>query len=697
MFINSAFRNRRLIASSVVGFLVLLALFSGPPEFSPGELKIYPKESVLKQASETFEEVFGAQQSIQVVISFDDLNFETALTSLQLLLERIESFPGISGTFSILDFEGLFPFLEIHESGTTRNGLSRISGIPMASGLVSKDHLKTQIIAFFAPESDFDISGFDITIIEYLPGVHSVHSLSEEHIKSSIERNVERDFVLLSLAVCLISVVSIIYFFSTWKTFVVSFFTFVFVGIPPLFLFHLFGIKLNFITVLVFPLVFTLALSDAVHLFCGVAAFEDKRDPIEAAKYSIQLYWIPAGFTSLTTAAALASFTFSEFQELENLALVSSPSVLATYLICFGLAPVVLPLLASSLKVPEFLLRGPDRRTKKQWSYAYQLLFALLVLTGAVLGPKLTIRSDTETYIPRDGKLLESYRFVRENFPEENGIEVMLKPEFVFSNDLLPHPELDSSFDVAFRISRDLKQIPGIGTILSDAQVYDFSKRIFLPPEIGGFLVSQSPFFKRPWHRIRITPKPSVNPEDLFDRVEEYLSKQDGLQERFLHAPSLLFQEADRTLTGSLLRALIWSSLVLITSFLLLARSIRATLAAVWVNLGALSGIVVFLVLAKQSLNTTTSLAAIVSLGIIVDDTVHVLYRMLFQEKIGMKDLIPGLLITSLILILSFLSFSISHFQPTRSFGLLTAGLLGLAFFADVLFLPHYLVDRRKE
>ena len=697
MLVDFLFKYRGALASFIIVVLALLASFSDPPKFSSGEIEIYPAESILKPGSDKFKEVFGTQKSIQLVVSFDDLQFDTTLASLHTLLARIESLPEITESFSILKFEDLFFLLNVQESSSTTKALSLVSSIPIASGLVSNDNLKTQLIAFYEPGVPFDVAKLDEAIDGALPGVRSIKVLSEEHIRSSIKRNVERDLILLSVAVCLVSIVAMLYFFSTWRALVVTALSLVLAGIPPLYLLYYFGIELNFITVLVFPLVFTLTLSDAAHLFCGMATFRNRDDPIEAAKHSIQLYWIPAGFTSLTTAAVLASFSFSGFHQLENLAVVSSLSVLVTYLIWFGLAPVLLPFVASSLQVPSYLLRTTHPHTQKRYFYASQCLFALIVIAAALLVPNLTIHSSTEIYIPRDGELLQDYKYVQRNFPEENGIEVMLKPDPNFSVDLSQNSALDSSFAAVHRTTKALEELPGVGSILSVAQDLDFSIQHSLPPEASSPLVYQSPLYKKPWHRIRITPEPSVDPEGLYHSVKNILEKQDGLQEWYLHAPSLLFREADSTLTQSLVRSLTWSSLILLAAFLILTRSIRATLAAVWVNLGTLSAIVIALVLTGQSLNTTTSLAAIVSLGIIVDDTVHVLYRMLYRREKGLKDLVPGLFVTSFILIVSFLCFTFSHFQPTRTFGLLTAGLLGLALIADVLFLPHYLTDRKRH
>ena len=102
------------------------------------------------------------------------------------------------------------------------------------------------------------------------------------------------------------------------------------------------------------------------------------------------------------------------------------------------------------------------------------------------------------------------------------------------------------------------------------------------------------------------------------------------------------------------------------------------------------------------------AVVAAMSLGIVVDDTVHFLSKYLrARRELGLtspdavvysfKTVGTALWVTSLVLMAGFLVLSTSGFKLNSDMGLLTAIAIGLALFADFLFLPPLLmrIDKR--
>jgi len=73
-------------------------------------------------------------------------------------------------------------------------------------------------------------------------------------------------------------------------------------------------------------------------------------------------------------------------------------------------------------------------------------------------------------------------------------------------------------------------------------------------------------------------------------------------------------------------------------------------------------------------------------LGLIVDDTIHILYCKLSLRK-GIEELSYGLLTTSLILAGGFALFALSNFEPTQIFGSLSATVFLITFISDMIIL----------
>lgn len=109
-------------------------------------------------------------------------------------------------------------------------------------------------------------------------------------------------------------------------------------------------------------------------------------------------------------------------------------------------------------------------------------------------------------------------------------------------------------------------------------------------------------------------------------------------------------------------------------------------------------------------IDTATSVVACLSLGIVVDDTVHFLSKYNHARTTlgkNVEDAIRyafhtvgvALLITSAILVGGFTVMEFSHFNPSRSMGLLLALTIAVALVIDFLLLPPLLLlaDRRKQ
>jgi len=108
--------------------------------------------------------------------------------------------------------------------------------------------------------------------------------------------------------------------------------------------------------------------------------------------------------------------------------------------------------------------------------------------------------------------------------------------------------------------------------------------------------------------------------------------------------------------------------------------------------------------------DTATSVVACLSLGIVVDDTVHFLSKYNYARTAlgkNVEDAIRyafhtvgiALLITSAILVGGFSVMEFSHFNPSRAMGLLLALTIAVALIIDFLLLPPLLLlaDRRKN
>ena len=158
-------------------------------------------------------------------------------------------------------------------------------------------------------------------------------------------------------------------------------------------------------------------------------------------------------------------------------------------------------------------------------------------------------------------------------------------------------------------------------------------------------------------------------------------------------------------------------SMLIGTAAVLLAISLLLILALRSFRLGAVSlvpnfvpGVMGFGVwgLLVGEVGLSLSVVVAMTIGIIVDDTVHFLakYRRALREygctaddavRYAFKTAGPALFTTTVVLVAGFLILLLSPLIPTAQVGLLTAMIIGCALLSDLLFLPSLLlaVDRR--
>jgi predicted RND superfamily exporter protein len=129
-----------------------------------------------------------------------------------------------------------------------------------------------------------------------------------------------------------------------------------------------------------------------------------------------------------------------------------------------------------------------------------------------------------------------------------------------------------------------------------------------------------------------------------------------------------------------------------------LLRSLGWALVAMVPNLVPVVLTLAWMALAGVPLDVVTVMIASITLGIVVDDTVHLLHG--FQRARG-EGLAPGaamgealarsghaLVFTALVLSLGFATLALSEFRPTARFGELTAVTIAVALAAELLLLP---------
>ncbi|PIE70661.1 MAG: hypothetical protein CSA22_06590 [Deltaproteobacteria bacterium] len=142
--------------------------------------------------------------------------------------------------------------------------------------------------------------------------------------------------------------------------------------------------------------------------------------------------------------------------------------------------------------------------------------------------------------------------------------------------------------------------------------------------------------------------------------------------------------------------------LALMIMFLILFRSLKVALIAIFPNLFAIFFVLGFMGWAGLPLDMMTITIAAISVGIAVDNTIHYIHR--FKSEIPKdrdyraamhrchESIGHAMYYTSLTIIMGFSILALSNFMPTLYFGLLTSLAMFIALFAALTLLPQLII-----
>jgi len=154
-----------------------------------------------------------------------------------------------------------------------------------------------------------------------------------------------------------------------------------------------------------------------------------------------------------------------------------------------------------------------------------------------------------------------------------------------------------------------------------------------------------------------------------------------------------LYGRVADTLGKSFIENLLWAFTIVFTFLFIYLRNIRVFAVTILPNIIPILIIIGLMGLLKIPLDMVTVPIGCLLLGIVVDDTIHILYwhKRTKDTNIAVKEAGPAILSTTVILILGFSVLLLSEAPPIVNFGLLSITALSTALLGDLLLLPYFM------
>lgn len=490
------------------------------------------------------------------------------------------------------------------------------------------------------------------------------------------------------------------------------------------------GVFLSTATVNVPTLVMTLAVADSVHLIASTQFLMRQGHAKPAAiRQAMLLNGMPVLITSATTAVGFLTLNFSEVPILRDFGNMVAVGVMLAWLLTILLLPALLMLLPISAGRESKEFSGMDRVAEFviRRSGAILIGTALVTLAGAYLTMQNRINDEAVKYFSQKTEYRQAVDAMEQRLGgvslmdfsidsgEESGVN---EPAFIqavdaFGDYLQSRPEVTHVSRISDTYKRLNKSMHG-----DDPAYYRLPETRELAAQYLLMYEMSLPFgldLSNQLNLAKSATKVGITMQNLGSK-EMTAMETSALGWFRQHYPqytieasstALMFAHIGERNMASMMQSLPLAT-VLISGLLVLSlRSWKLGAISLLPNtVPALLGFGVWQLLSGE-INLGLSVVASMSLGIMVDDTVHFLakYQHARQEGRNAEDAVRyafhsvgwALVVTTVVLVIGFSVLLLSEFRLNSDMGLLTGIILLIALIVDFLFLPAVLLKLDRK
>ena len=478
----------------------------------------------------------------------------------------------------------------------------------------------------------------------------------------------------------------------------------------------------------------------------------------ELVKETVASKFIPCLYTTLTTVAGFSSLLVCDILPVITFGWMMSVGLIVSLIVTFLLFPAILILLPRGKsredrqfgKVFTSFLANVTQNYAKTVFISTGLLIVIIVAGIS----RLTVENSFIDYFRESTEIYQGMKVIDEdmggttpldiivNFQEQQNspapVDTITEPENNFDDDFGDFDEFDefdeednsdqywftsAKMEIITNVHDYLESLPEIGKVLSLGTMMKIAEEFTEGKPLDDFqlalLYTQLP---DKFKDMVITPYVSIpdNQARLTVRIKDSLKglKRDSLLKKIksdmenklelkkvkvrLAGIMVLYNNMLQSLFSSQILTMGFVVIALMVMFMVLFRSVRISLIAIFPNLISSVSVLGVMGLAGLPLDMMTITIAAISIGIAVDNTIHYIHRFRTEFETD-RDYVNtmhrchgsignAMFYTSLTIIVGFSILVISNFIPTILFGLLTGLAMLIALIAALSLLPRLII-----
>ena len=689
-------------------------------------------------ALETYAAVrdkFVGDDLLIVVWQADDLFTPEGLAALKRLTRRLNKTPGVARVDSLAsatyvratdDFTNVDEFLaELPTTLSEAHSLrADATAHPLYAGqLVSRDGRATALAVHFDPE---------LTSAEVQRTVDAVASASREEAGDMAQYLTGPVYARLATGQTLFTDIRLVFPLAVLATLLVSA-----IGLRSLSgvvlpllanavallitiaVFIRTGHELNFVTIIMPPVVFVVGFAYSVHVISDYEQVLARgHDEIAALKESLREVFVPLTLTAFTTGVGFLSLATSNIDTIKVFGLFSAFGTALSWFCAVTLVPVGLRFLPANKRSTTdhgALLKLAPRLSKFDLENRRLILTAgfLLALFSLAFASKIDVGTDYLRNFPADSEIRRNFAAIGESFSGAVPLQILIDSDIpdVFKNPselrildelqqwVVAQPEVRGAVSFVDYM-RMLHQtfVPEVDSKDSIPKSFNLSDQLLAlgaSDDVEQFIDGR---YKTTLMHVRSTAVSSNDLGNLVARIETRLAELPTHLRGQVTGSSVLIARTMDDITRGQILSLSGALLVIYIILSILFGSLRVGAIALIPNLLPIVAFFGILGLTGITLNLATSLVATVALGIAVDDSIHYFSRFntesrkLANEERGVERAIAGIIrpvtFTTAALCAGFLALLVSDLRNQVEFGVLAAATLFLAWAVDLTISP---------
>ena len=728
-FFQSIIANKNLALFVLVTLSVILFSWIDKFRFDASSETLVLEDDLSYELYEEMNDRFSSSEFLVVALIDQNIFSHQGLINLRKLEAKLEDVINVSNVISILDaplFEQ--PKLSLVKSATNDKYLlvDDLNLISAKQELIESPLFNQLIInnlgtAVAMQINLDDAEDYDITVKQirdilkedknfesYLAGPAMIVSDTIADIKNDVLTFGFLTFVMFF-------VLLIVFFRDFWSAFVImsnaSLVIYITICLLGYFDWPISIVSSNFLTLL-----FISSVAVSVHMIVKLKEGKTKKFSYEE---SLAKIFIPCLYTALTTMVGFLSLILSNIQPVIDFGKMMSVGVIINLLISFLFIPALIGLRgiaeSAEFSLSKIYYKYLYLNTKNLFkNFGVPLIFLFLPIF-VYLSSGLKVENKFIDYFDESTEIHQGMKFIDEELGGTTPIDIVFTlPEeeiFIDEDDLFFSEGSETSqywwrqknMRLLKSIQSDLNQFPELGKDLSIVNGVLLAEKLNDFNEMGDLelafvknslltndkakdvlnsYISPDDRSARITFRI-IDSYKDINRNDLLMKIDSYLANKlkDTNVEYQLSGLGVLYNNLLQSLFGSQITSLTFVFGAIFLMLLILFRSLLTSSIVIFVPLVAIGFVFSFMSLFSIPLDIMTITIASISVGMSVDYAIHIAWRFREEQKISRSSAEintinssgQAVLITAMTVIVGFLVFIFSNFNPTVLFGLLSA------------------------